>query len=156
VKAVVLPAGLLAALLAALTSFSAQGCELVLSEHRSQRELLRLPLDVAAPAARIAFEHSVLGTTVTDHYRFEPHAVLVQEDFEGSGYGLPHMAAAGETLQRRGDGWQLMLRREVQPLVVRPLPALRMRLELNGTTHLLGRLSGEAIEINATGCGRSG
>ncbi len=34
------------------------------------------------------------------------------------------MAAAGETLQRFGAGWRLLLNRTVSPLVVRPLPAL--------------------------------
>jgi hypothetical protein len=145
-----------AAVCVVLAAMPASACELVLSEHRSQRELLRLPLDAASPAARIAFEHSVLGTTVTDHYHFEPQAVLVREDFAGMGYGLPHMAAAGEVLQRQGDGWQLSLRREVRPLVVRPLPAQRMRLMLGDTTLLLGTLSTQAIDISSQGCGRSG
>jgi len=71
-------------------------CELRLTEHRSGRELKRLPLDRQAPEIRIAFEHSVLGTTVIDRYRFTPAPVLVEEEFEGEGYGLPAAPGPGE------------------------------------------------------------
>ena len=126
------------------------GCELVLSEHRSERELLRVPL--AQAGVRIAFEHSVLGTTVTDRYEFRPHAVLVEERFDGSGYGLPHAAAPGERLTQDGSGSRLELQRIVHPLVVRPLPAQRMRLLLDVGPMLLGELSSQAIELRAIGC----
>ncbi len=130
----------------------ALACELVLSEHRSGRELQRLPLAAGAPAISIAFEHSVLGTTVTDRYAFRPHAVLVEERFDGQGYGLPHAAGPGEQLTRDLSGWRLTLQRRVDPLVVRPLPAQRMRLLIDGPALLLGDLSRNAIELRALGC----
>ena len=129
---------------------AAPGCELVLSEHRSERELLRVPL--AQPSVRIAFEHSVLGTTVIDRYEFRPHAVLVEERFDGTGYGLPHAAAPGERLTHDTTGSRLELQRVVHPLVVRPLPAQRMRLLLDAGPMLLGTLSSQAIELRASGC----
>lgn len=128
------------------------GCELMLSEHRSGRELLRLPLDSDAPGLRLAFEHSVLGTTVVDRYVMRPQAYLVEESFEGEGYGLPHAAGPGEELLRSGAGWRLKLDRLVQPLVVRPLPAQRMRLLLPDAPLLLASLSQEAVELRAVGC----
>lgn len=127
-------------------------CELVLTEHRSGRELQRLTLDPAQPSATIAFEHSVLGTTVLDTYAFRPHAVLVEERFDGTGYGLPHAAGPGERLVREGAGWRLELQRDVQPLVVRPLPAQNMRLLRAGAPLQLAALSTRAIEFRARGC----
>ena len=143
-------AALAACLLVVATS--AVACELVLSEHRSGAELKRLPLDAAQPEWRIAFEHSVLGTTVIDRYRFAHVAHLVEERFDGQGYGLPHIAAPGEQLTRDGAGWRLQLDRVVQPLVVRPLPQQRMRLLLGGDEWLLGSFSAQAIEFQARGC----
>lgn len=141
-----------ACLLAITAATAAQACELLLAEHRSGRELLRLPLAAQAPEIRIAFEHSVLGTTVVDHYRFGATARLVEERFEGQGYGLPHRAGAGEVLTRAGAAWRLQLDREVHPLVVRPLPAQRMRLLLGNSEWLLGELSLLAIEFSVHGC----
>ncbi len=148
------PAMLRAALLlvSVLCGTPALACELVLSEHRSGRELQRLPLSAAAAEVRIAFEHSVLGTTVTDRYHFRPHAVLVEEHFDGQGYGLPHAAGPGEQLTRDLSGWRLTLQRRVDPLVVRPLPAQRMRLMLDGSPLRLSDLSPHAIELRALGC----
>jgi hypothetical protein len=126
----------------------------VLSEHRSGRELKRLPLAAAEPGVRVAFEHSVLGTTVVDVYRFRPRAVLVEERFEGAGYGLPQSEGPGETLQRDGNGWRLRLERPVHPLVVRPLPAQRMRLLRPEGELLLATLGADgAVELQAHGCG---
>ncbi len=141
---------LLAAL--AMPAAPASACEAVLREHRGGAELARLPLDAARPELRIAFEHSVLGTTVVDRYRFTPAPRLVEERFDGQGYGLPHTAGPGETLQRDGSGWRLVLDRAVDPLVVRPLPAQRMRIVLADRELLLATLSGAAIEIAARGC----
>ncbi len=145
------------ALLAAVASCAAaaphaESCELVLTEHRSGRELQRLPLDPAQPTATIAFEHSVLGTTVLDRYAFRPQPVLVEERFDGTGYGLPHAAGPGERLVREGDGWRLELQRAVQPLVVRPLPAQNMRLLLSTGPLRLAELSTQAIEFRSQGC----
>ena len=135
-----------------MSALPAAACELVLRAHRSGVVLQRLPLDAAAPELSIAFEHSVLGTTVTDRYRFTPQARLIEERFEGQGYGLPYAAGAGEQLIRQGDGWRLQLDRLVQPLVVRPLPAQRMRLLLADGELLLSKLSDLAIEIQGPGC----
>lgn len=137
---------------AVVMASGASACELVLSEHRSGIELRRLALDPAAPELRIAFEHSVLGTTVTDRYRFAPQAHLVEERFDGEGYGLPHAAGPGEHLQRDGQGWRLRLDRVVHPLVVRPLPQQRMRLLLGDREWLLGAFSTQAIELKVQGC----
>lgn len=142
-----------ACLLAAAAGAAA--CELVLSEHRSGVELTRLPLDAAAPQVRIAFEHSVLGSTVIDRYRFAPQAHLVEERFDGQGYGLPHAAGPGETLIRDGAGWRLLLDRRVHPLVVRPMPQQNMRLLLADREWLLGGFSAHAIELQAHGCAAS-
>ena len=143
---------------------AAQACALALSEHRSGRPLLQLPLDPRRPAFEIAFTHSVLGTPVLDRYEWREapgggRAHLVEERFEGEGYGLPTAAAGGETLQRlqtaEGPRWQLRLDRVVDPLVVRPLPAQRMRVQVDGRPPvLLGELTGQAVLLRALGCDR--
>jgi hypothetical protein len=151
------PAMLAAAALVCAAPASAAGCELVLSEHRSARELLRLPLAAADPQFEIVFEHSVLGTTVVDRYKPRHdgsawRAHLVEERFRGEGYGLPHAAGPGEDLQRDGDGWRLRLDRVVDPLVVRPLPAQRMRIHAGGREQLLGELSRRSVAVTVAGC----
>lgn len=139
-------------------SFAAQACELVLTEHRSGLFLKRLPLNPARPAADIAFTHSVLGTPVLDRYVWRPapqgwRAHLVEERFEGEGYGLPSNAAPGEQLVRDGTGWRLRLDRVVDPLVVLPLPAQSMRLVLADRSEvLLGQLSLKSIQMRAENC----
>jgi hypothetical protein len=142
----------------------AAACELRAQEHRSGRELLRAPLvgsgagtgDV--PGLRVSFVHSVLGTPVEDRYQWhEGTWVLVEERFEGEGYGLPHAAGPGERLERTAEGWRLRLARPVQPLVVRPLLAQRMRLTLDdGRTWLLGQLTTQAVELRTVGCRTEG
>ncbi len=131
-----------AAMAAALLPLATPACTLVLTEHRSARVLARLPLDPATPALRVAFTHSVLGTPVEDRYVFRPgaggwRAVLVEERWQGEGYGLPIAAGPGEALVRDGDGWRLTLQREVQPLVVLALPAQHMRVLIDGRPPLL-------------------
>ena len=74
--------------------FGAKACELVLTEHRSGILLTRLPLNSNLPSADIAFTHSVLGTPVLDRYVWKSspqgwRAHLIEERFEGEGYGLP-------------------------------------------------------------------
>jgi len=137
---------------ASLVALPLAACELVLTEHRSGTLLQVLPLDATAPELRIAFEHSVLGTTVVDRYRFTPSARLVEERFDGQGYGLPHTAGPGESLQRSGTGWRLLTDRAVYPLVVRPLPQQRMRLQLGVREWLLADFSRQAIELTTRGC----
>jgi hypothetical protein len=135
----------------------AAACTLHLQEHRSGQTLLRVPLDLPAgqaPQVQLAFNHSVLGTPVLDSYRWKGgHWHLTEEQFEGAGYGLPHAAGPGETLQRHGDGWRLLLNRVVSPLVVRPLPAQQMRLLLpDGRQWLLGTLTAQAVHLTASHC----
>ena len=149
-------AGLVAGAL--LCTGAASACELLLVEHRSGQLLARAPLDRAAPTAQVAFTHSVLGTPVADQYVWRAaeggwRAHLVEERFEGQGYGLPASAGSGESLQRDGDGWRLVTDRVVDPLVVRPLPAQRMRVLIDGQPPLLlGSLSMAAIELRAQAC----
>jgi hypothetical protein len=137
-----------------------RGCELVLAEHRSGRELARLPLDAALPSAQIAFTHSVLGTPVADQYVWRAddngqwRAHLIEERFEGDGYGLPNAAGPGETLARDGDGWRLRLDRVVHPLVVLPLPSQQMRVVIGDRAAvLLGALSRASIAMHVAHCG---
>lgn len=151
-----------AAAFAALTAVAAfvpaSACELRAMEHRSGRELLRAPLAGAGvPELRVSFVHSVLGTPVEDRYQWRAGTwVLIEERFEGEGYGLPHAAEAGERLERTATGWRLHLERSVEPLVVRPLLAQRMRLTLDdGRTWLLGALTTQAVELRAEGCRRA-
>jgi len=140
------------------TTTAAPACELVLAEHRSGRALARLPLDAAQPSAQIAFTHSVLGTPVSDRYVWRAdgaqwRAHLVEEHFEGDGYGLPNAAAPGEMLTRDGDGWRLQLDRVVDPLVVLPLPAQQMRVVIGERSAvLLGSLSRVSIAMRAENC----
>jgi hypothetical protein len=130
----------------------------VLTEHRSGRALTRLPLNPTHPAADVAFTHSVLGTPVLDRYVWRHssqgwRAHLVEERFEGEGYGLPSAAGPGERLLRHGAGWRLLLDRVVEPLVILPLPAQSMRVVLtDGREVLLGQLSPKSIEIRAENC----
>jgi hypothetical protein len=131
---------------APLPALSESAC-LVIEAHRSGEALARLPLaDVDRPQIIIAFEHSVLGTTVQDHYEWRTQngnrvAWLIQEHFRGEGYGLPHVATEGERLVRDGDAWQLHLNRKVEPLVVRPLRAQRMRVIIAGKEFLLSNFN---------------
>lgn len=138
--------------------FGAQACELVLTEHRSGILLTRLPLNSNLPSADIAFTHSVLGTPVLDRYVWKSspqgwRAHLIEERFEGEGYGLPSQPASGERLERHGSGWRLHLNRVVDPLVVLPLPAQSMRIVLpDQREFLLGQLSQKSIEMRAENC----
>lgn len=136
-----------------------RACELRATEHRSGREVLRVPFGgidptAAVPELRVSFVHSVLGTPVEDRYLWRAGTwVLVEERFEGEGYGLPHTAGPGERLERTPHGWRLMLARPIAPLVVRPLLAQRMRITLDGGRNwLLGTLSAQALELRAEGC----
>jgi hypothetical protein len=131
---------------------AASACELRAVDARSLRELARWPLHPLAPEARIAFEHSVLGTTVIDRYRFTPEPVLVEEEFEGEGYGLPAAPGPGEQLLREGARQRLLLKRPVNPLTVRVLPAQNMRLLLPHGEVLLASLGSASVRLDAPGC----
>jgi hypothetical protein len=141
-----------AAWLLALLAGPAAACQLSLLEHRTGRELLRTALPL--PQLRVAFTHSVLGTPVEDRYLWRAGAWrLVEERFDGEGYGLPHIAAQGERIERAGAGWRLLLDREVTPLVVRALPAQQMRLLLDdGRVWPLADLGAPSIEIRVEAC----
>jgi len=152
-----------ALVLIACNAVPAGACELVLSEHRSGRPLARLALPPGQPVFDIAFTHSVLGTPVTDRYVWRElaggagRAHLLEEWFDGEGYGLPSSAAPGETLARvstpHGPRWRLQTDRPVHPLVVRPLPALHMRVLVAGHAPLpLGELSQHAVLLQAIHC----
>lgn len=142
----------IAAVLLATAIGPADACELSLLEHRSGRELLRVAQ--AAPQLRVAFTHSVLGTPVEDRYVWRGGAWrLVEERFEGQGYGLPHAAADGERLERDGAAWRLRLDREVQPLLIRAPAAAQMRLVLDdGRSWPLTGLAAGAIDVRALAC----
>ncbi|MCF8167877.1 MAG: DUF1850 domain-containing protein [Rhodoferax sp.] len=138
------------------------GCELVLTEHRSGKLLQRVALDPDRLTADIAFTHSVLGTPVLDRYvwRHGPsgwRAYLVEERFQGEGYGLATSAGPGETLTREnlagGTFWRLRLKRLVDPLVVLPLPEQAMRVVLADQREvLLGSISRTSVEFRAENC----
>lgn len=143
--------GLMAVLAAPAAGVGA--CELRLLEHRSGQLLMRLPLDPTSATLQVAFEHSVLGTTVIDTYRFTPAAVLIEESFEGEGYGLPHAAGPGERLSRQGVRQRLQLNRRIDPLIIRPLPEQRMRLVMPTHDLLLSSVSASAaLELRAQDC----
>jgi hypothetical protein len=92
---------------------------------------------------------------VIDRSRCTPQPVLVEEEFEGEGYGLPVAAGPGERLERLGPAGarqRLVLQRAVDPLVVRALPAQGMRLLLPGGALPLAALGAAAVEIRAEGC----
>ena len=129
-------------------------CELVVTAHRSGAELARIALDPAAPQIAVAFTHSVLDTPVLDRYAWRGGRwLLVEETFEGEGYGLPHAAGPGERLVRSGVGWRLELERVVDPLVVLPLPSQRMRLVVAGRPELaLAQLSKQSVALGTAGC----
>jgi hypothetical protein len=134
-------------------------CQMTLTEHRTGRELARVPLDLAQLSFELRFVHSVLQTPVVDRYRWQRdaqgawYAELQHETFEGHGYGLPHTASSGERLIAHEGGHRLVLARRVDPLVVRPLPMLGMQLQLDGAAALpLSPLTTQAIHVQLLGC----
>jgi hypothetical protein len=157
VAACVLCAALPAALSSPRTAVTGAQCALVIAEQRSGREVARLPLDARAPAAQVAFTHSVLGTPVADRYEWRHagdrwRAHLVEERYEGEGYGLAIAAGPGETLTREGDGWRLTLDRPVDPLVVRPSKSQGTRVQAEQAAVVLADLTTAAVELRIAGC----
>jgi hypothetical protein len=140
----------------------ASACELMLRTQRTDYTVLRIPLAVTSPTFTLAFEHSVLGTTVRDRYEIRTDAArqtlwLTEERFSGEGYGLPHAAnGTSEVLQRTDEGWLLKTNRLIDPLVVRPLRSQAMRLIVGTQTWLLADLAhteaNAAIEISSETC----
>ncbi|WP_418315624.1 DUF1850 domain-containing protein [Piscinibacter sakaiensis] len=144
------------ALLMMTMSAGVAACELLLAEHRSGRPLARLALDPQRPTATVAFTHSVLGTPVSDRYEWRhegpaSRAHLVEERFEGDGYGLPNAAGPGQTLTRDGAGWRLQLDRVVDPLVLPPVQQMRVLID-GQQPLLLSSLTNKSVALRAEGC----
>lgn len=121
-----------------------------------------MPLDPGHLSFEIHFVHSVHSTPVLNRYvwRRGPQgwrAHLIEERFQGEGYGLATAPAAGETLTRvaspGGEAWQLTLDRPVDPLVVRALPAQQMRVSVGDAPPvLLGKLTPGAVHLQLDAC----
>lgn len=135
-----------------------QACDLVVSEHRSGKEVLRWPSNTTPVRFEVSFTHSVLGTPVLDRYEFrfergQWRAYLVEEIHEGQGYGLPYGATeSGQQYERVGDGWRLTLNRLVDPLVQLPLPSQNIRLTMQDKSVLFGDLSRRSLLIELRDC----
>jgi hypothetical protein len=142
-------------MLAPMTSAS---CELVVTEHRSGREVLRWPINEQPPTFTVSFIHSVLNTPVVDRYelRFvqgQWKSFLVEEAFEGQGYGLPYgETSPGERYERTTQGWRLVMNRLVDPLVQLPLASQNVALSMQDRSVRLADLSRHSMRIEAQGC----
>ena len=136
----------------------AQACDLVLVEYRSGTEVLRWPVLKQPVQFSVSFTHSVLGTHVIDRYIFRQvdgtlKAFIVEESFEGQGYGLPYGATSpGETFKRTEQGWRLTMNRMIDPLVQLPLPSQNIRLTMDDRSILLGSLSKRSMLITTQHC----
>jgi hypothetical protein len=129
-----------------------QACVLELHHRQQDGGQWLMSQALAEPRFTLAFEHSVLHTTVQDDYQLQGSSgafLLLAERFSGEGYGLPHTAAEGETLTQQGNQRQLNLRRVVSPLVVRPLAAERMRLLVGGQSLALSDISNKPIVFSS-------
>jgi len=133
-------------------------CSLVLTEHRTDHEVLRWPATQQPVQFVVSFVHSVLQTPVADKYEFRHHngrwqSYLIEETFQGQGYGLPYGATSpGETFERTPDGWRLSMNRLIDPLVQLPLPSQKVRLTMGAKTILLADLSRQSMRIELQNC----
>jgi len=133
-------------------------CDLVLFEHRSGKEVLRWSVLKQPIHFNVSFTHSVLGTHVVDRYVFRQldgslKAFIVEEAFEGQGYGLPYGATSpGEKFERTNEGWRLSMNRMIDPLVQLPLPSQNIRLSMDDRSILLGSLSKRSMLITTQKC----
>ncbi len=106
----------------------------------------------------VEFIHSVLGTRVSDSYemryadgRWRAH--LIEEKFEGQGYGLPYGATEpGQRYERDVHGWRLSLDRIIDPLVQLPLPEQQVDLVWPAGRIRIGSLSQSSVRITLEGC----
>jgi len=136
-------------------------CYLKLTEYRSGRELARLVMREQPVRFSVEFIHSVLGTRVSDRYEMRYVdgrwlAYLIEESFQGQGYGLPYGATSpGENFERVGDGWRLSMQRVVDPLVQLPIPEQKIDLVWPEGRVRLANLSKSSIQIILEGCQRS-
>lgn len=141
-----------------LAPFAVLACDLVLTEHRSGKEVLHWPITERPIEFSVSFVHSVLHTPVRDRYEAKWvdgswKLYLVEETHEGQGYGLPYGATAdGERYVRTEKGWQLTMNRLVDPLVQLPLPSQNVTLHSQGRSVLLGDLSPRSILIEVQDC----
>jgi hypothetical protein len=141
-----------------LAPFVVSACSLVLTEHRTDREVLRWPTTQQPVRFVVSFVHSVLQTPVADKYEFRHRngrwqTYLIEETFQGQGYGLPYSETSpGETFERTADGWRLSMNRLVDPLVQLPLPSQKVRLTMGSATILLADLSRQSMRIELQDC----
>lgn len=141
-----------------LAPFVVSACSLVLTEHRTDREVLRWPTTQQPVQFVVSFVHSVLQTPVADKYEFRYRegrwqTYLIEETFQGQGYGLPYgETSPGETFERTADGWRLSMNRLVDPLVQLPLPSQKVRLLMGSATVLLSDLSRQSMRIELQDC----
>ncbi len=116
-----------------------------------------MALDAARPAFRVSFLHSVHGTEVLDRYEVRAgRIVLVEESFEGQGYGLPSSLQPGERLSVEGGRTRLHTAREVTPLAVRASRAQRTTVHVDApvrTALLLAGFGEIGVRFEAIGCG---
>lgn len=133
-------------------------CDLVLTEHRSGKEVLRWHAAHNPVRFEVSFTHSVLGTPVIDRYEFrwdrgQWRTYLTEETHEGQGYGLPYAATSPEEhYERTATGWRLRLNRLVDPLVQLPLPSQNIRLTMQDRSVLLGDLSRRSLLVQLLDC----
>ncbi len=141
-----------------LAPVTSVGCDLVVTEHRADREVLRWPINEQPPTFTVSFIHSVLGTAVVDRYEVRPvlgqwKSFLVEETFEGQGYGLPYgETSPGERFERTAQGWRLVMNRLVDPLVQLPLASQNVELRLQNRSVRLADLSRYSMRIEVQGC----
>lgn len=105
----------------------------------------------------MSFRHSVHGTEVVDRYQVRNgRVVLVEESFEGEGYGLPSSLQPGERISVQGDRTTLHTAREVTPLAVRASRAQRTTVHVDAPyarTLILAELGEIGVRFDPSGCG---
>ena len=137
---------------------SSQACYLTLAQHRTDLPLASILMRQRPVRFTIEFIHSVLGTRVSDLYEMRSdgghwRAHLIEETFEGQGYGLPYgVTAPGERYERLGDGWRLTLDRVIYPLVQLPLPQQEIDLVWPMGRIRIASLSESSVRITLEGC----
>lgn len=158
VRAVLAVSGLMAWTCAFGAGVPAQPCYLTLTQHRTGLVLASILMPDVPVRFSVEFIHSVLGTRVSDLYemRFADglwQAHLIEERFEGEGYGLPYGATEqGQRYERDAQGWRLTLDRVVDPLVQLPLPEQQVDLVWSGGRIRIASVSQSSVRITLEGC----
>lgn len=97
------------------------------------------------------------GTEVVDRYELRNgRVVLVEESFEGEGYGLPSSLQPGEHISVQGDRTTLHTVRDVTPLAVRASHAQRTAVHVDAPharTLILAELGEIGVRFDPSGCG---